>query len=82
MIVHLHQRDVAFVAASRAPSSRLEAYKKRIGWSFKWVSSAANDLNRDYHVSYTPEEAAKGEAYYNYTMQKLWDTGMPGASVF
>jgi predicted dithiol-disulfide oxidoreductase (DUF899 family) len=82
MIVHLHQRDVAFVAVSRAPSSRLEAYKKRMGWSFKWVSSGANDFNRDYHVSYRPEEVAKGEAYYNYTMQKLWDTEMPGASVF
>lgn len=82
MIVHLNQRDVAFVVMSRAPSSKLEAYKKRMGWSFKWVSSSANDFNRDYHVSYTPEEVAKGEAHYNYTMQKLWDTEMPGASVF
>ncbi len=60
MIVHLNQCDVAFVAVSRAPSSKLEAYTKRMGWSFKWVSSSANDFNRDYHVSYAPEEVAKG----------------------
>jgi predicted dithiol-disulfide oxidoreductase (DUF899 family) len=82
IIVHLNQRDVTFVAASRAPFSKLDAYRKRMGWSFKWVSSAANDFNRDYHVSFTPEDLASGEAYYNYTKQKLWGEEMPGASVF
>ena len=66
----------------RAPFSNLDAYGKRMGWSFKWVSSAANDFNRDYHVSFTPEDLANGEAYYNYTKQKLWGSDMPGASVF
>lgn len=61
IIVHLNQRDVTFVAVSRAPLSKLDAYKKRMGWSFKWVSSAANDFNHDYHVSFTPDEHRKGK---------------------
>jgi len=60
IIVHVNQRDVAFVAVSRAPFGKLDGYRKRMGWSFKWVSSLANDFNRDYQVSYTPEELAKG----------------------
>ncbi len=67
IIVHLNQRDVTFLAVSRAPFSKLDAYRKRMGWSFKWVSSTVNDFNRDYHVSFTPDETANGEAYYNYT---------------
>lgn len=83
IVVHLNQRDVTFVAASRAPLNKLEAYKKRMGWSFKWVSSAANDFNQDYHVSFTPEEVAKGEIYYNYTTQQPYGSEeMPGAGVF
>jgi len=54
-----------------------------MGWSFKWVSASANDFNRDYHVSFTPEELAQGEVYYNYTKQKPYGGAeMPGASVF
>lgn len=82
IIVHLNQRDVTFVAASRAPFGKLDAYRKRMGWTFKWVSAAANDFNRDYHVSFTPEEVAKGEIDYNYTSQRPFGTEMPGASVF
>jgi len=82
IIVHLNQRDVTFVAASKAPFGKLDAYRKRMGWTFKWVSAAANDFNRDYHVSFTPEEAAKGKIDYNYTSQRPFGTEMPGASVF
>jgi predicted dithiol-disulfide oxidoreductase (DUF899 family) len=82
IVVHLNQRDVTFVAVSRAPFSKLDAYRKRMGWSFKWVSSAANDFNRGYQVSFTPEEVAKGEGYYNYVTQRLFGTEMPGASAF
>ena len=82
IIVHLNQRDVSFVVASRAPLSKLEAYKKRMGWSFTWVSSAGTDFNLDYHVSFTPDALAQGEGYYNYTTQKIWDSEMPGASIF
>ena len=56
---HLPQRDVTFVAISRAPLSKLEAYKKRMGWRFKWVSSQGNDFNFNYHVSFTAEATQK-----------------------
>jgi predicted dithiol-disulfide oxidoreductase (DUF899 family) len=80
--VHLDQRDVAFVAISRAPLVKLEAFKKRMGWSFKWVSSIGNDFNHDYQVSETPQEKAKGEAYYNYRIGKPFSSERPGISVF
>lgn len=82
VIVHLNQRDVTFVAVSLAPFNKLDAYRKRMGWSFKWVSSSANDFNRDYRVSFTPDDVASGEAEYNYTTQQLWGSEMPGSSVF
>src|SRR5208283_3067793 len=81
IIVHLNHRDANLVAISRAPLAKLEAYRKRMGWSFKWVSSAGNDFNFDYQVSATPDQVAKGERYYNYKANKA--TGeMPGISVF
>jgi len=64
--IHLNHRDVTFTAISRAPLAKIEAYKKRMGWSFPWVSSYGSDFNFDYHVSFTPEEIAEDEAYYNY----------------
>ena len=81
IIVHLNHRDVSMVAISRAPYDKLAAYRKRMGWSFKWVSSAGNDFNRDFHVSHTPEELAKGQGYYNYTQQKPYASEAPGISV-
>jgi predicted dithiol-disulfide oxidoreductase (DUF899 family) len=59
-VVHLAQRDVAFVVVSRAPLAQIEKFERRMGWRFKWVSSFANDFNYDYHVSATPEEKASG----------------------
>jgi predicted dithiol-disulfide oxidoreductase (DUF899 family) len=82
IIAHLKERDVSFVAISRAPWDRLEAFKQRMGWSFKWVSSHANDFNYDYHVSFTPEQQAKGEAYYNYAIRNNTLSERPGMSVF
>jgi predicted dithiol-disulfide oxidoreductase (DUF899 family) len=67
-LVHLAQRDVAFAAISRAPFGKIEAFKKRMGWRFPWVSSNGNDFNFDYHVSFTKEEKAKGKVYYNFDM--------------
>ena len=64
--VHLRQRDVAFTAISRAPLSEVEVFKKRMGWTFKWVSSYGSDFNYDYHASLRPEEVASGKAVYNY----------------
>lgn len=81
-VVHLAQRDVTFVVVSRAPFAEIEAYKKRMGWTFKWVSSFANDFNYDYHVSATPEEKASGKALYNYQLTEFPSEERPGASVF
>ncbi len=81
-IPHLRQRDVTMVAVSRAPLEILEAFKKRMGWCFKWVSSLANDFNRDYQVSFTDEELEKGDVYYNYARQGFPSTEAPGVSVF
>jgi predicted dithiol-disulfide oxidoreductase (DUF899 family) len=81
-VVHLAQRNTAFVAVSLAPLAKLEAFKKRMGWTFKWVSSFGSDFNRDYQVSETPEETAKGQAYYNYRIGKPFGSERPGISVF
>ncbi len=81
-IAHLNHRDVMFVVVSRAPLDRLEAYRKRMGWTFKWVSSFGNDFNYDYRVSFTPEEMKKGEVEYNYGRTKFPSEEAPGISVF
>ncbi len=82
IVVHLNHRDVTMIAVSRAPYAKLAAYKRRMGWTFKWVSSAPSDFNRDFHVSHTPEELAQGRGYYNYTLQKPYASEAPGLSVF
>jgi predicted dithiol-disulfide oxidoreductase (DUF899 family) len=81
-VIHLAQRDVAFVVVSRAPLPQIEKFKRRMGWRFKWVSSFGNDFNFDYHVSATPEEKAKGKVQYNYTETEFPSEERPGASVF
>jgi predicted dithiol-disulfide oxidoreductase (DUF899 family) len=81
-IVHLGQRDVSFAAISRAPLAKIEAFKKRMGWRFNWVSSNQNEFNRDYHVSFTKEEMAKGKVDYNYDMTQFPSEEAPGVSVF
>jgi predicted dithiol-disulfide oxidoreductase (DUF899 family) len=79
---HLPHRDVTFVVISRAPLREIEAFQKRMGWRFKWVSSNGNDFNFDYHVSFTKEEEAKGEVYYNYETTEFLSDELPGLSVF
>jgi len=61
---------------------KLEAFKKRMGWRFQWVSSYGNDFNFDYHVSFTKDEMAKGKVYYNYGMNEFSTDEAPGLSVF
>jgi predicted dithiol-disulfide oxidoreductase (DUF899 family) len=80
--LHLPNRDVTFVVISRAPSSEIERFKKRMGWRFKWVSSNGNDFNFDYHVSFTKAELAKEKVNYNYEMQEFPIEEAPGLSVF
>jgi predicted dithiol-disulfide oxidoreductase (DUF899 family) len=81
-VIHLNHRDVTMVAISRAPLAKLDAFKKRMGWTFKWYSSSGNDFNFDYHASWRPEDLAKGEVVYNYGRQKLSMTDLTGISVF
>jgi predicted dithiol-disulfide oxidoreductase (DUF899 family) len=78
---HLTQRDTSFAAISRAPVSKLLAHRKRLGWSFTWVSSQNNRFNYDFGVAFTPDELAKG-ASYNYGSFQPKATDMPGVSVF
>ena len=66
MIQHMNQRDVSFAAVSRAPIDKLMAYKQRMGWGFRWVSSSDNSFNFDFGVSTTEEETAAGTWRYNY----------------
>jgi len=80
--VHLENHDVTFVAVSRAPLAELEAYRKRMGWHFKWVSSFGSDFNYDYHVSFTKEDEATGKVLYNYEMQDYGIDELPGISIF
>jgi predicted dithiol-disulfide oxidoreductase (DUF899 family) len=82
IVSHLEQRDVSFVAISRAPLTKLAAFAKRLGWSFKWVSSRDSDFNFDYGVSFTAENIASGQISYNYTSFKAHGPEMPGISVF
>jgi len=81
IIVHLNQRDVTMLAVSRAPYPKLAAYQKRMGWSFKWVSSLCSDFNFDFNVSFTEEQKDK-DAFYNYRVGPSGMTEREGTSVF
>ena len=79
---HLPHRDATLVAISRAPLAKIEAFKKRMGWRFKWVSSFQSDFNYDYHVSFRPEEIRSGPVFYNYEKTKMNMEDREGVSVF
>jgi predicted dithiol-disulfide oxidoreductase (DUF899 family) len=81
-IPHLEQRDVSFAAISRAPLQKLQSFAARMGWTFKWVSSANTDFNYDYHVSFRPEDLEHGTAVYNYTRYQESSPEKQGFSVF
>lgn len=82
MIPHLAARDTTFVAISRAPYEEIVRFKRRMGWKFKWLSSNGTAFNYDFRVSFTPEEAAKGSAAYNYGSSPYAREELPGVSVF
>ena len=83
IIVHLNQRDVSMVAISRAPLARLEEYKKRMGWSFKWLSSGGSDFNLDFQASFRPEDVKAKKALYNFVIyDDPEETEREGISVF
>jgi predicted dithiol-disulfide oxidoreductase (DUF899 family) len=80
--VHLNHRDTTLVAISRAPLAKIEAFRKRMGWTFKWVSSAQTDFNYDYCVSFTPEAIRSGAVFYNYAKVNMNMADREGVSVF
>lgn len=79
--IHLLQRDVSLLMVSHAPLAKIEAFKKRMGWKFPWVSSYESDFNFDYGVSVTKEDAQK-EQIYNYALSKFPSEERPGLSIF
>jgi predicted dithiol-disulfide oxidoreductase (DUF899 family) len=81
-LVHLEQHDVSLVTISRAPLAEIEAFRKRMGWPFRWLSSYGSDFNYDYRVSFTEEEVATGKVYYNYETRDFVSQELSGISVF
>src|SRR5690242_12452241 len=82
MNVHLAHRDVTLMAISRAPLAEIERFRQRMGWQFKWASSHDSDFNYDFGVSFTPEDVAKGQLYYNFGIWPMRGEEWPGISVF
>jgi predicted dithiol-disulfide oxidoreductase (DUF899 family) len=81
---HLRNHDVSLTAVSRAPLEKIEAYKRRMGWNFPWVSSHGSDFNHDFHVSFTAEDLARGSVFYNFTETPtaVAHDELPGLSAF
>ncbi|WP_454652480.1 DUF899 domain-containing protein [Bradyrhizobium liaoningense] len=82
MVPHLAARDTSMAAVSLAPSAKLKAFRKRMGWTFDWVSSGGTDFNRDYGVTFSQEEIASGEPLYNFGTTAIYGPELPGISVF
>jgi predicted dithiol-disulfide oxidoreductase (DUF899 family) len=82
MLVHLNHRDVTAIAVSSAAYPKIEAYSKRMGWTFDWYSAGGTDFNTDYGVTFTPDEVADGARTYNYGSAAPFATEGPGISVF
>jgi predicted dithiol-disulfide oxidoreductase (DUF899 family) len=73
-IVHLANHDVMLCAVSRAPLAKLQAYKRRMGWTFPWASSLGSDFNFDFNVGFSEEQQREGGIEYNYRRE-------PGAAL-
>ncbi len=71
-VVHLANHDVTLSAVSRAPLAKLQAYRRRMGWTFPWASSSGSDFNADFAVRITEEQQRKGGAEYNYRREGKW----------
>lgn len=81
MVPHLAQRDIAFTAVSHAPWADIAPFRQRMGWRFRWVSSHGSDFNRDFAVSFAPDEVGR-EALYNHGTSPAFRDELPGLSVF
>lgn len=79
---HFEHADLSFAAVSRAPIEQIEPVKRRLDWTFNWVSSYGSDFNDDYGVSFTEDQIAQGETDYNYGTTPYAAPDLPGTSVF
>ena len=82
VLAHLATQGYGFVAISLAPLKKLEAFKKKMGWSFPWVSSAGTDFDYDFHVAFPAADLEAGQVFYNYKWQPRMEVVMPGMSLF
>jgi len=85
VLAHLNNHDVTYAVVARAPIAEIEVVRKRMGWTFPWVSSYGSDFNYDFDVSFTPEQVATGRARYNFAPAPAWAAGLEdlsGNSVF
>jgi len=78
-VVHLENHDVAFSAVSRAPLAKLQAYKRRMGWTFPWASSFNSDFNFDFCVGFTQEQQREGGIEYNFRREKPFKGASEGS---
>jgi predicted dithiol-disulfide oxidoreductase (DUF899 family) len=78
--IHLANHDVMLGAVSRAPFPKLQAYKRRMGWSFPWASSHGGDFNFDFNVSLTEQQQREGTVVYNYRQEPAWPSKMREAA--
>lgn len=81
-LVHLRNHDVSYAAVARAPIEEIEAFRARMGWPFRFVSSFRSDFNYDFNVSFTAEQAHGGTIYYNYQDRQIPMEDLSGRSVF
>jgi predicted dithiol-disulfide oxidoreductase (DUF899 family) len=79
--VHLANHDVTLSAVSRAPLAKLQAYKRRMGWTFPWASSLGSDFNFDFNVHFTAEQQREGGIEYNYRREAAWQLPPPDGPV-
>jgi predicted dithiol-disulfide oxidoreductase (DUF899 family) len=80
--VHLAHRNSTLLAISNTSVDKINAYRARMGWTFKWVSSLGSDFNTDFNVSFSQDEIDKGEMFYNFRMTDFPASEGPGISVF
>jgi predicted dithiol-disulfide oxidoreductase (DUF899 family) len=80
-VVHLANHDVMLSAVSRAPLPKLQAYKRRMGWTFPWASSLGSDFNVDFNVRFTEEQQREGGIEYNYRREAAWTLGLTSRAV-
>jgi predicted dithiol-disulfide oxidoreductase (DUF899 family) len=80
-LVHLANHGVSVVAVSRGHFAALDVFRQRMGWQIRWVSSAGSDFNRDFHVSFDPEDIVDGKVFHNFVWQPFECEELSGFSV-